>query len=182
MLAFWRRGYDHTSADVLAAATGLGPSSLYNTFGSKRGLFLAALDHYNDMLADRLAPLTRGRDGIADVDKFLRQLWQSRLQTGAVPGCLMANTIGEGADRDVGVAERTSGYEARVYSAFRSALSRAVDLGELPAGAPEPLATVFTSSLIGALVVSRNGTDVINEAYTDALMANLRQWTVTRAV
>ena len=175
-LAFWRRGYDHTSADVLAEATGLGPSSLYNTFGSKRGLFLAALDHYNDMLADRLAPLTRGREGIADIDKFLRQLWQSRLNASAVPGCLMANTIGEGVDRDARITERTSGYEARIYSAFRSALSRAVSLGELPSSAPEPLAMVFTSSLVGALVVSRNRADVINEEYTEALMVTLRQW------
>lgn len=48
--AFLTRGYAGTSVDDLLAATGLHRSSLYATFGSKRGLF--------DAVLDRLGPAT----------------------------------------------------------------------------------------------------------------------------
>src|SRR5690348_16575655 len=46
MAAFWSRGYEATSIDDLVQATRIGRGSLYGTFGDKRQLFLAALDHY----------------------------------------------------------------------------------------------------------------------------------------
>jgi TetR/AcrR family transcriptional repressor of nem operon len=41
---FLLTGYEATSVDDLVAATGLHRGSLYQAFGSKRGLFLAALE------------------------------------------------------------------------------------------------------------------------------------------
>ena len=40
---FLHRGYEATSVDDLVGATGLHRGSLYKAFGSKRGVFLAAL-------------------------------------------------------------------------------------------------------------------------------------------
>ncbi|ATL31243.1 TetR/AcrR family transcriptional regulator [Streptomyces formicae] len=48
METFWRHGYEGTSTRDLCDSTGLGPSSLYNTFGGKRQLYLRALQHYYD--------------------------------------------------------------------------------------------------------------------------------------
>ncbi|MFT5687056.1 MAG: TetR/AcrR family transcriptional repressor of nem operon [Myxococcota bacterium] len=48
MELFWLQGYGATSPQNLVQATGLSKSSLYATFGSKQGLFLAALQHYID--------------------------------------------------------------------------------------------------------------------------------------
>lgn len=47
---FLRSGYEGTSVDELTTATGLHRGSLYQAFGSKRGLFLAGL---RAALADR---------------------------------------------------------------------------------------------------------------------------------
>ena len=41
--AFLRSGYEGTSVEELVGATGLHRGSLYQAFGSKRGLFLACL-------------------------------------------------------------------------------------------------------------------------------------------
>ena len=49
---FLRQGYEGTSIDDLLAATGLHRGSLYKAFASKRGLFLAALQHYIRYLAE----------------------------------------------------------------------------------------------------------------------------------
>jgi len=50
---FWRSGYEGASLKGLEAATGLNKFSLYASFGSKRGLYLASLDLY---VARYLAP------------------------------------------------------------------------------------------------------------------------------
>ena len=45
---FWKKGYDGTSLDDLAAATGMNRPSLYAAFGDKRALYLKTLQHYRD--------------------------------------------------------------------------------------------------------------------------------------
>ncbi|MEH3077687.1 MAG: helix-turn-helix domain containing protein [Quadrisphaera sp.] len=55
---FWEHGYEQASVPDLERATGLGRSSLYHAFGSKRGLYDAALASYLDeVVRPRLRPL-----------------------------------------------------------------------------------------------------------------------------
>ena len=176
MQVFWRQGFDGTTAAGLSAATGLGVSSLYNAFGSKHGLYLAALDTYNQLLGDRLMPLTQGREGLADIDKFLRQLWQSKTANQALPGCLMANAMGEGMATEPDVAARTETYETNIHAAFRSALTRAVDRGEITSDAVGPMARVVSSYLIGILISSRYKGGSLDENLTGSFMLSMRQW------
>ncbi|CAM5616019.1 TetR/AcrR family transcriptional regulator OS=Streptomyces alboniger OX=132473 GN=CP975_28210 PE=4 SV=1 [Streptomyces alboniger] len=50
MHAFWVKGYEATSTQDLCEATGLGRSSIYNTFSSKHALFRRALARYMDAM------------------------------------------------------------------------------------------------------------------------------------
>ncbi len=43
---FWRRGYEATSIQDLSKALGVGPSSLYNAFGSKEELYRRCVERY----------------------------------------------------------------------------------------------------------------------------------------
>ena len=54
MGVFWSQGYEATSTTDLMSAMGLSKSSLYQTFGSKRELFVRCLDHYSDNSSRRL--------------------------------------------------------------------------------------------------------------------------------
>lgn len=45
---FWAKGYEATSLADLTRAMKLSKSSLYDTFGDKHSLFLAAFDRYAD--------------------------------------------------------------------------------------------------------------------------------------
>lgn len=68
MRAFWDRGYSATSIADLTKATGLHPGGLYNDFGDKRGLFVAALRRYSERgltgIAQRLAEASSPIQGI----------------------------------------------------------------------------------------------------------------------
>ena len=55
---FWSEGYEGASMASLQRATGLNPSSIYHAFGSKRGLFDAAIEDYLEcVVRPGLAPL-----------------------------------------------------------------------------------------------------------------------------
>lgn len=44
--AFWRDGFAATDLDAVAVAAGTTKPSVYRRFGSKEGVFLAAMEHY----------------------------------------------------------------------------------------------------------------------------------------
>ena len=52
MDVFWRKGYQATSTDDLMEAMGIGRGSFYNTFGSKRKVYLRTLDRYLALLRE----------------------------------------------------------------------------------------------------------------------------------
>ena len=62
MEAFWAAGYEATSTQDLCDATGLGRSSIYNTFKSKHDLFERALARYMEWQERRAVRAAGGRD------------------------------------------------------------------------------------------------------------------------
>ncbi|MEU4094781.1 TetR/AcrR family transcriptional regulator [Streptomyces sp. NPDC026673] len=81
MNAFRLHGYDGTSVQDLVDATGVGRGSLYAAFGSKEGLYLAAMDRYREYYAAPLVDILReGAPGlellryvlVAAIDEIVR--------------------------------------------------------------------------------------------------------------
>ena len=101
MHAFRRDGYSRISVPQLEAATGLSSGSIYNSFGDKRGIFLAAFAHYlRAVLQRRIARYAKPEDGLSG----LRQLFLTLLREpdGQAFGCLITNSAIEfGADREI---------------------------------------------------------------------------------
>ena len=100
---FWRHGLYATSAEDLCRVTGLGRSSLYNSFGSKDALFTECLDGY---LASALelaaAVLADGeRTAIERIEALLLSVVSEEIErraAGAPRGCLAVNSVAELAD------------------------------------------------------------------------------------
>ncbi|MGN6782199.1 MAG: TetR/AcrR family transcriptional regulator [Marmoricola sp.] len=57
---FGGQGFAATSVAVVAARAGISKPLIYSYFGSKEGLFTAALHHYGAMLADEIERIARG--------------------------------------------------------------------------------------------------------------------------
>jgi TetR/AcrR family transcriptional regulator, mexJK operon transcriptional repressor len=66
---FLERGYDETSLDEVAAASGVSKTTVYNNFGDKEALFravvLAVTEHAEQIIAD-LASILRGPEPAAE--------------------------------------------------------------------------------------------------------------------
>ncbi|SDT23591.1 TetR/AcrR family transcriptional regulator [Microlunatus soli] len=107
---FWATGYRGTSLDMLLSATGLGKGSLYNSFGSKRALYLRAFDRY---CHDQLAEIAAGLDGPDHkaaarlrryIDTQIGGLGRRRGQQDVPRGCFIAKAAAEMAAEDPEVA------------------------------------------------------------------------------
>ncbi|AND16212.1 TetR/AcrR family transcriptional regulator [Rathayibacter tritici] len=154
---FWENGFEQASLPDLEFATGLRRSSLYHAFGSKRGLFDAAVQSYLDeIVRPRLAPLVDpagvSPTALADYFAGLRVALADSRTLSARSGCLLLNAAAAPIARDDAVREVIADYRAELVGALRAgALARWPDSPEWAAGQAE----VLVSLLVAALVLAR---------------------------
>lgn len=100
LLLFWDRGYDRTSLSDLSKALGVGPSSIYSTFGSKADLFQRALYRYMDDYAGFVSELI-ANSSTRGAENSLRDILRGAVELYTSPGhpCGCAMLEGGGADR-----------------------------------------------------------------------------------
>ena len=151
---FWERGYASTSLAQLQEVTGLSRSSLYETYGSKRGLFERALRSYlADVLAPMLEPLEAtgaGRQELVDYFSALSDLVRSAPARMPNRGCLMLTTSVEIDELDDDATQLAKGYCLRVRTAIRHALGSITSVAHL-----EERTDVLMASQLGLLAVAR---------------------------
>jgi TetR/AcrR family transcriptional regulator, transcriptional repressor for nem operon len=159
MRAFWRSGYEATSTQDLCEATGLGRSSIYNTFHSKRALFEQSLGRYMTARTDA-AVASLGRPAPIR-DKLRDLLWETVDPPPEDPvGCLVVNSLVELAPRDAEIGAALARDQARRHEALRTALTTAHREGELPKTAnPDALAHFVMATISGMRVMARGGAD-----------------------
>lgn len=125
MNAFWQHGYEATSMCDLESATGLKRISIYNAFGDKEGMFLAALDMYSEhgkTMLEETVP-EAGLDGITLL--FTRLGEEGTPEEPNQCGCLMANALLDVHKATPAVKERLLKFRSVVANAFRQALQNA---------------------------------------------------------
>ena len=140
---FWRDGYAETALPALEKATGLNRSSIYNTFGSKRGLFDAAVDNYLDeVVRPRLQPLLADVVAPTALSDYLTGLSNAFDNLENSPGCLLVNASGSGLAQDEHVCRVITNYVEELRSAITHGVS---------AARPE-LASTQSTRLVDAIV------------------------------
>ncbi len=154
---FWEHGYEDASLPDLERATGLSRSSIYHAFGSKRGLFDAALTSYlGEVIRPRLLPLNAtdvAPDAIMEYFTGLKEALAQRGTLSADNGCLLLNVAGAPISNEEAVSRTIAGYRQEL----RGSLLRGVAAHrtELDTAAQEQLATVLSSLVIAAMTLAR---------------------------
>ena len=173
---FWRDGYESAAVPRLEEATGLSRSSLYGAFGSKRGLFDAAVQSYLDeVVRPRLAPLEApevARDALRDYLSGLRAAFVGVDASAPTPGCLLINTAAGPVGADPEVARVIAEYRAELHAAIRRGVDARTAVSRDPAHAArsahaahaahtdsadsaEQLATVIAGLVVSAFALVR---------------------------
>ncbi|MEM8631395.1 MAG: TetR/AcrR family transcriptional regulator [Pseudomonadota bacterium] len=154
---FRRQGFSGTSTAELVEALGVNRKSMYAEFGSKEGLFQAALERYRDEHLTRVLAPIEAPD--AD-DRSIRCAFEAyaRASRGRFNGlgCLMCNTAVERAALDPESGKMVAAYLARVKTAFRRALENAKAVGRGGGHADlDKIADFLTMSLVGVSALIR---------------------------
>jgi len=130
MMLFWRKGYSGTSIHDLEKATRLRRGSLYNAFGDKQGLFVAALKRYETTVGQERIRQLSNPDPYRAIEGFLDTLVTQMSEPSRPRGCLHTNTSLEfpNAPDEVLriIAERTAGIEGAIYLVLRRAQAEGV--------------------------------------------------------
>ncbi len=154
---FWQRGYELTSISDLEACTGLDRSSLYHAFGSKQGLFEAALRSYlREGIDSRLAGMRQPDAGLAAIVAFFSGMAQTFRADpkSARYGCLMVNTLGE-LGSDEAHSALAEAYRDSFREAFGTALSQAAARHEVDAERVSARASLLTAMTMGLFISAR---------------------------
>jgi TetR/AcrR family transcriptional repressor of nem operon len=125
MMLFWRKGYGRTSIQDLENATRLRRGSLYNAFGDKQGLFVAALKRYETTVSHERIKQLSNPDPYRAIEGFLEILVTQMSEPRRPRGCLHTNTSLEfpnAPDQVLRIiAERTAGIEGAICGVLRRA-------------------------------------------------------------
>jgi TetR/AcrR family transcriptional repressor of nem operon len=161
MELFWEQGYAATSMEQLVTAMGIRRQSLYDTFGDKHRLFLAAMDSYCAMLeTEMLGPLRAADAGLQALHETGMGIIDFLLRYPKRRACLMANTALELAPHDAEIAVKVRAHMQTMEEAFHHALVNARTRGEIAAGGdPAALAKYLVGVAHGLMVMAKSGAD-----------------------
>jgi TetR/AcrR family transcriptional regulator, transcriptional repressor for nem operon len=178
------RGYAGASMRDLTEATGLEKGGIYNHFGSKEALALAAFDHAVSVTGRRLTTARDMAEGaraqlIALVSEFGR--WARR--PALAGGCPIMNTAIEADDTNPQLREHARNAMNELHRMIGGVVKRGVEANELDASVdPYALASIMTASLEGALMLSKLFDDPVHmERVVEHLTAQIEALPSARA-
>jgi TetR/AcrR family transcriptional repressor of nem operon len=176
MQVFWEKGYEATSVQDLVDRMGINRFSLYDTFGDKHALFLAALDRYCTQAVSALVhDMERADAGIVAIHQYFRDAVGFFASRKGWQGFLMTNTMVECSPHDPEVAMKVQAHLERLETAFTRALGQAQAAGELQTRQnTADLARFLAGSAVGlqALAKTSPGRKAL-EGYTTVVLSVL---------
>lgn len=173
---FWVKGFRAASLPELSAVTGVGNGSLYQAFGSKSELFLAAFRRYCDGRVALVAASVAGsHDGVAGLlDDFYRAIVADCLGHVDRRGCLMLNAIAE-----LGSQAEVADIASATVDAMRTELARALaqasgrDRGDAEIGVAADHAVALSQALIHLSRLDRSEAELRRIGHHAAVAADL---------
>ncbi|HZX04630.1 TetR/AcrR family transcriptional regulator [Kribbella sp.] len=157
MRVFWTTGYEATSTQDLCTATGLGRSSIYNTFTSKRDLFDRALRRYAEHFTAAQLEVIRD-ESLPLRERVRRILWTAVEPVPDDPaGCFAINTIVELGPREPEIVDLLDRDHQTKVAALTTAIQAAQAAGEIDAEQNAEGLAVYVFTVLGGLRVAARG-------------------------
>lgn len=151
-LLFWEKGYRNTSLKDLLKVTQLGEGSFYNTLKSKKALYRACMDHYNQTVTKSRLDIFLSENSVkVGLKKYFEAVLAGFKDRNLPNGCLMANSLSADviAENDLRkyLAEGFEYFEKIFVDRFEKAKSQ----GELPKQFKSQLTAEFVVTFLQGL-------------------------------
>lgn len=179
MHLFWSQGYVATGMARILQDTGLKPGSFYNTFGSKKTLFVRCIEHYIDTVVDaRIDRYLTGSDPVAAIEGFFTSACESSPGLDE-SGCLLTKTATEVGTKDAEINRVVLAGLEKIQAALEARIIEAQERGQVSSDL-DPQATALHllscyqgMSVIGGL--TQSGTK-LRSLVRSALQALASAW------
>ena len=152
---FWRKGYNATSIEDLVETLNISRSSLYDTFGDKRTLFLDALKLYSKGVLSRVeGVLHESPSALAGIGAILDEMMAGVGTESSAMGCFMVNSVAELVPYDPAVTEIAVAYTNNFQRLLTEALSQDMTSAKQ---SPEQLAVYVFNVIQGMRILIKSG-------------------------
>jgi TetR/AcrR family transcriptional repressor of nem operon len=158
---FWRKGYAGTSMAELVETMGINAPSLYDTYGDKKHLFMAALKCYQQSQREWLEGLLASEQPArATIRQLLESMVEESLTDPDRKGCFMLNTTTELANQDEEVFRLVAQNERSMRELLAELISKGKQAGEFaPDQDPVLVATYLFTLIQGLRLVAATNPD-----------------------
>jgi TetR/AcrR family transcriptional regulator, transcriptional repressor for nem operon len=158
---FWRHGYEATSVRDLADEMGINCTSLYNSFGNKRAVFVLALERYLDLsMRERIRRIESSSPPKRAIRAFIAEIIRRSLADRDHRGCLLVNSAMEMAPHDRGLRRAISARLGELEGFFRRCVIAAQRDGSIPRERnAADLARLLLGVVLGIRVLARTNPD-----------------------
>ncbi|MGD1899743.1 MAG: TetR family transcriptional regulator C-terminal domain-containing protein [Phormidesmis sp.] len=172
---FNQQGYAGTSMSDLMRVTGLKKGGIYNHFGSKDELAIAAFDYAVKKMHEHFRGAMKGKRHAVDRLMAVLSVYERMgEQPPIVGGCPILNTAVESDDTHPALRERAKAAVDSWRLLFERIIEKGINRGELKEGTnADEVATVLISTLEGAVMLSRLYSD---DEYVRRALVHLRQY------
>lgn len=155
MFLFWEKGFEATSVHDLKRAMGISTSSMYETFGDKRGIFLESLAHFCQLERKQFSELARETaSAIQLVERLFDSVDMIVQDSGDRHGSFAFNAMVEFGTRDAAVTGLIFDHYFAIAEIIAAVLSQAQTLGSISTQHdPLDLAHLILSTLYGVAAV-----------------------------
>ncbi len=134
MNVFWKKGYEATSTEDLLSAMDLNKGSLYNTFNSKKDLFIKVVDHFGDFLINTLERNIQAEENALDgIKNVFRNICKDTPED-RERGCFLGNSVSELSNIDEDMERKAILRLKSMQALFERHLKRAQEQGDINMG------------------------------------------------
>ena len=129
---FWARGFESTSIGDLSKALGVGPSSIYNAFGSKEALYCECLDVYVEREGGFLREAVEAdEDVLTAFGEMFERAAKLYSRKDLPRGCAVLSAPAPARQEGLEVEAHLREMRTQTRRLFEGAIRRARDRGEL---------------------------------------------------
>lgn len=156
MTVFWAKGYVGSSLSDLLEAMGISRKSLYDTFGSKRALFIRALDLYAEqIIGDFVDLLNAGGSPLINLQRALEHIADANDNT-VSSGCLIGVGMSQFRSDDPEISAILHNHLQTFENACYRVLDRVFKVEERnPQTNSRDLARMLTATAQGLMLIRR---------------------------
>ncbi len=158
---FMAKGYEGSKVSDLVGVTGLHPGSLYNAFGSKQGLYRAALERFDAMSPfNQLLSMADTAPPRESIKRILQGVVDPDANADGVAGCLITYAAAELDGSEPEITDSLHQSFQRMEDRLCRYIERGQECGDFASTqAPRELAQFLLSTIQGIQVMSKVNAD-----------------------